>query len=84
MNCCAPEDVDGAVKTAARVTGKPVVVYPNSGEVDAEAQGLERAVDLHGRAGDRLAAGRGTAHRGVLPGGTGAIAGITRALAPVR
>lgn len=32
VNCCAPEDVSGAVETAARVTGKPVVVYPNSGE----------------------------------------------------
>ncbi|MFE9674790.1 homocysteine S-methyltransferase [Streptomyces sp. NPDC006259] len=32
VNCCAPEDVEGAVATAARVTGKPVVVYPNSGE----------------------------------------------------
>ncbi|BBC32015.1 Homocysteine methyltransferase [Streptomyces graminofaciens] len=39
VNCCAPEDVDGAVEVAARVTGKPVVVYPNSGEVwDAEAR----------------------------------------------
>jgi homocysteine S-methyltransferase len=39
VNCCAPEDVDGAVGTAARVTGKPVVVYPNSGESwDAEAR----------------------------------------------
>ncbi|GAA0410676.1 homocysteine S-methyltransferase [Streptomyces luteireticuli] len=32
VNCCAPEDVTGAVEIAARVTGKPVVVYPNSGE----------------------------------------------------
>lgn len=32
VNCCAPEDVEGAVEIAARVTGKPVVVYPNSGE----------------------------------------------------
>ncbi|MFJ9848431.1 homocysteine S-methyltransferase [Streptomyces sp. NPDC101150] len=32
VNCCAPEDADGAVELAARVTGKPVVVYPNSGE----------------------------------------------------
>ncbi|MGW2292996.1 homocysteine S-methyltransferase [Streptomyces violaceorubidus] len=32
VNCCAPEDVSGAVETAARVTGKPVVAYPNSGE----------------------------------------------------
>ncbi|AQS66834.1 homocysteine S-methyltransferase [Streptomyces pactum] len=39
VNCCAPEDVAGAVETAARVTGKPVVVYPNSGEAwDAEAR----------------------------------------------
>jgi homocysteine S-methyltransferase len=32
VNCCAPEDADAAVATAARVTGKPVVVYPNRGE----------------------------------------------------
>ncbi|MET7984940.1 MULTISPECIES: homocysteine S-methyltransferase [unclassified Streptomyces] len=39
VNCCAPEDVDAAVATAALVTGKPVVVYPNSGEAwDAEAR----------------------------------------------
>ncbi len=33
VNCCAPGDVLGAVATARRVTGKPVIVYPNSGEV---------------------------------------------------
>ncbi|MFD4522906.1 homocysteine S-methyltransferase [Streptomyces sp. NPDC058470] len=39
VNCCAPQDVDAAVETAARVTGKPVVVYPNSGEEwDADAR----------------------------------------------
>ncbi|WP_234542057.1 homocysteine S-methyltransferase [Streptomyces shenzhenensis] len=39
VNCCAPEDVANAVEVAARVTGKPVVVYPNSGEVwDAQAR----------------------------------------------
>jgi len=39
VNCCAPEDVDRAVRTAVRVTGKPVVVYPNSGEAwDAQAR----------------------------------------------
>ncbi|MFJ8149885.1 homocysteine S-methyltransferase [Streptomyces sp. NPDC096094] len=39
VNCCAPEDVTGAVATAARVTGKPVVAYPNSGEAwDAKAR----------------------------------------------
>ncbi|MDG9694326.1 homocysteine S-methyltransferase [Streptomyces sp. DH17] len=39
VNCCAPGDVPGAVETAARVTGKTVVVYPNSGETwDAETR----------------------------------------------
>ncbi|GAY15402.1 homocysteine S-methyltransferase [Mycobacterium sp. shizuoka-1] len=32
VNCSAPGDVLGAVQTARRVTGKPVIVYPNSGE----------------------------------------------------
>lgn len=32
VNCCAPEDVEHAVQVAREVTGKPVVVYPNSGE----------------------------------------------------
>ncbi|BCQ08470.1 homocysteine S-methyltransferase [Mycobacterium heckeshornense] len=31
VNCCAPDDVLPAV-AAARQTGKPVIVYPNSGE----------------------------------------------------
>ncbi|GGY16003.1 homocysteine S-methyltransferase [Streptomyces djakartensis] len=39
VNCCAPEDADTAAAIAARVTGKPVVVYPNSGETwNAEAR----------------------------------------------
>ena len=32
VNCCAPADVLSAVVTAREVTGKPVIVYPNSGE----------------------------------------------------
>lgn len=32
VNCCAPQDVAEAVEVAAATTGKPVVVYPNSGE----------------------------------------------------
>lgn len=31
VNCCAPEDVLPAIESA-RGTGKPVIVYPNSGE----------------------------------------------------
>ena len=32
VNCCAPRDVLPAITIATEVTGKPVVVYPNSGE----------------------------------------------------
>ncbi|WP_405823705.1 homocysteine S-methyltransferase [Streptomyces sp. NBC_00838] len=32
VNCCDPADADAAVALAATITGKPVVVYPNSGE----------------------------------------------------
>ncbi|MGW1540768.1 homocysteine S-methyltransferase [Streptomyces sp. NPDC002309] len=39
VNCCAPRDADAAVALAARVTGRPVVAYPNSGETwDAGAR----------------------------------------------
>ncbi|MEV0259909.1 homocysteine S-methyltransferase [Streptomyces sp. NPDC050617] len=39
VNCCEPGDAERAVEIAARTTGKPVVVYPNSGEAwDAEAR----------------------------------------------
>ncbi|MCW2901935.1 MAG: mmuM [Streptosporangiaceae bacterium] len=50
VNCSDPGDVADAVRTARHVTGKPVVVYPNSGERwDAAARtwtgrpGLNRA-----------------------------------------
>lgn len=32
VNCCAPADVASAVTVARETTGKPVIVYPNSGE----------------------------------------------------
>jgi homocysteine S-methyltransferase len=32
VNCCAPDDVGPAISTARAVTGKSVIVYPNSGE----------------------------------------------------
>ncbi|MFR9728227.1 homocysteine S-methyltransferase [Saccharopolyspora sp. MS10] len=32
VNCCSPADATRAVPIAREVTGKPVVVYPNSGE----------------------------------------------------
>ncbi|MGW4392258.1 homocysteine S-methyltransferase [Streptomyces sp. NPDC004685] len=65
VNCCAPEDVEPAVALAARVTGKPVVAYPNSGESwDAEARGWRGATTFTAdrvagweRAGARLIGG---------------------------
>ncbi|MFC3235121.1 homocysteine S-methyltransferase [Streptomyces nitrosporeus] len=65
VNCCDPADAGEAVATAAEVTGKPVVVYPNSGEQwDAAGRGWtgrgtftpERVRDWH-RAGARLVGG---------------------------
>ena len=32
VNCCAPDDVEHAIGVARASTGKPVIVYPNSGE----------------------------------------------------
>jgi len=32
VNCCAPGDVLSAIELARTVTGKPVIVYPNSGQ----------------------------------------------------
>jgi homocysteine S-methyltransferase len=32
VNCCAPADVPGAIAAAREASGKPVIVYPNSGE----------------------------------------------------
>ena len=32
VNCSAPADMRGAIEVARQVTGKPVIVYPNSGE----------------------------------------------------
>ncbi|MBP2326073.1 homocysteine S-methyltransferase [Kibdelosporangium banguiense] len=39
VNCCAVDDAGPAVRVAASVTGKPVVVYPNNGQAwDAAAR----------------------------------------------
>ncbi|MEV4944801.1 homocysteine S-methyltransferase [Streptomyces sp. NPDC053755] len=45
VNCCEPGDAARAVEIAAGTTGKPVVVYPNSGERwDARARGWHGSV----------------------------------------
>ncbi|NML55579.1 homocysteine S-methyltransferase [Streptomyces sp. R302] len=44
VNCCEPAEAAEAVATAVAVTGRPAVVYPNSGERwDAEARGWRGA-----------------------------------------
>jgi S-methylmethionine-dependent homocysteine/selenocysteine methylase len=65
VNCSAPGDVAPAVAVAAEVSGKPVVVYPNSGEQwDAAARAWtgdaawgEQPVDAWLGAGARLVGG---------------------------
>jgi homocysteine S-methyltransferase len=52
VNCCAPADVLSAVTIAREVTGKPVVVYPNSGE---EWDGERRVWTGHGQWSAELA-----------------------------
>ncbi|MFC8667890.1 homocysteine S-methyltransferase [Streptomyces sp. NPDC057199] len=84
VNCCAPDDVGAAVEAAARVTGKPVVVYPNSGETwDAEARAwtgrstfTPEQVGGWERAGARLIGG-------CCRVGPTAITAIAEALAPL-
>ncbi|MFE7509785.1 homocysteine S-methyltransferase [Streptomyces sp. NPDC057540] len=65
VNCCDPAEAGDAVELAVAVTGKPAVVYPNSGERwDARARGWsgdmafdpERALGWAG-AGARLVGG---------------------------
>ncbi|MFJ1648265.1 homocysteine S-methyltransferase [Streptomyces sp. NPDC088258] len=65
VNCCDPADTDRAVEIAASETGKPVVVYPNSGEKwDATARDWRgqaafdpSGVRSWGRSGARLVGG---------------------------
>ncbi|MFI6475489.1 homocysteine S-methyltransferase [Streptomyces sp. NPDC050516] len=59
VNCCTPADADRAVPLAASVTGKPVVVYPNSGERwDAERRGWAGGTTFDAaRVGDWVSSG---------------------------
>ncbi|MEU6574283.1 homocysteine S-methyltransferase [Streptomyces sp. NPDC046805] len=85
VNCCAPEDAYHAIETAARVTGKPVVVYPNSGESwDAGA----RAWDGHPTFAAEAAGSWRDAGARLIGGccrvGPGTIASIARTLSRPR
>ncbi|MVO85698.1 homocysteine S-methyltransferase [Streptomyces sp. p1417] len=81
VNCCDPRDAEAAVPLAARVTGRPVVVYPNSGETWDDASRSWRGPDRFDPR--RLAALRAEGAR--LVGGCcrvrpGAIADLAREL----
>ncbi|MBQ0825394.1 homocysteine S-methyltransferase [Streptomyces tagetis] len=81
VNCCAPGEVAGAVATAARVTGKPVVAYPNSGESWGAGGWSGPSVFDAGRvrgwreAGARLIGGCCRVGPGEIAGVAGALAG---------
>jgi homocysteine S-methyltransferase len=48
VNCSAPDDATGAVAIASKATGKPGVVYPNSGEGwDANARAWSGVDELN-------------------------------------
>ncbi len=58
VNCCDPLGVQAAVSVAARASGRPVVVYPNSGETwDAASRGWVGEPDLDLSAVDGWVAG---------------------------
>lgn len=85
VNCCTPGDAGPAVAVAARITGRPVVVYPNSGEAwDA------RARTWRGRSAfdpERVSAWTGAGARlvgGCCRVGPAEIAGLASLLAPER
>jgi S-methylmethionine-dependent homocysteine/selenocysteine methylase len=82
VNCSHPRDVAGAVAVAAETTGKPVVVYPNSGEEwDAEARDWTgRPASLADRAGEWVDAGARLVG-GCCRVGSGEIAALARVLA---
>ncbi|MFE9428216.1 homocysteine S-methyltransferase [Kitasatospora sp. NPDC006697] len=57
VNCCAPGEVGGAVRTAVAVTGLPAVAYPNSGERWVDGGWRGAAAGPAGFAADWVAAG---------------------------
>ncbi len=72
VNCCDPEEAQEAVELAVAVTGRPAVVYPNSGRDGTPGAAMDRARHVRPGPGAGLGPCRGAARRGLLPGGAGA------------
>ncbi|MGA5130250.1 homocysteine S-methyltransferase [Streptomyces olivoreticuli] len=83
FNCCEPDDAYPAVQLAAEVARKPVVVYPNSGELwDAQARAWRGRPTFDP---DRVAAWRAAGARligGCCRVGPAEIARLARVLEP--
>ncbi|GEL17307.1 homocysteine S-methyltransferase [Pseudonocardia asaccharolytica] len=85
VNCCTPADVAPAIATARAVTGKPVVVYPNSGEGwDARRGRWTGSARYSVEQAGRWVAGGATIVGGCCRVGPADIAGLARAIAGLR
>lgn len=84
VNCCDPDDVGPAIEVARAVTGKPVIVYPNSGEAwDARQRRWTGAARYSAaRVGGWVAAGA-AAVGGCCRVSPGDIAAVARAVGQV-
>ncbi|MFE2559595.1 homocysteine S-methyltransferase [Streptomyces sp. NPDC059352] len=82
INCCDPAGTGAAVELAAAVTGRPAVVYPNSGERwDAGARGWRGAVAFDPSRAAAWAEGGARLIGGCCRVGPSAIAALAGALA---
>ncbi|KUL61778.1 homocysteine methyltransferase [Streptomyces sp. NRRL S-1521] len=83
VNCCDPRDVEAAVAVARRVTGLPVVVYPNSGEAwDAGARAWRGPARFAPGMAARWRAAGARLIGGCCRVGPAAIAGLAAELSP--
>ncbi|MBV9318413.1 MAG: homocysteine S-methyltransferase [Mycobacterium sp.] len=82
VNCCAPDDVLPAIAVAAE-TGKPVIVYPNSGERwDREHHGWAGSSRFAAQLAQRWVSAGARIVGGCCRVGPAEIAEIARVLAP--
>ena len=73
VNCTAPELIESLVVELARVTSKPIIVYPNSGEQWDAGISVGRATVSYSSLANWPDVGRAPA-----PNGLGAVAALVR------